>query len=1110
MNKESNIFKNIITVLLALLVFGMAAGPADADFSFRGYTYNETNVALNNTNVSIEVYQFSGGPPTLVGTVYNSSNTTGFFNISITTALDQPQYMYKPVLKHFANNATSGTLDGIGQTLPQFPRDMISFLTVSSPMNFYLRKGGTININATNETGFNIAFKYVIKDTRLGYPITENFTTEQGNVTNLHVPLERNYSIMIFPNQSLPISYDLNNLSTYTNNTVNITFNTSIIPRWVSGYANLSGGSSNFTNLAIIAYLMEPGNIIGKDRPMPYNMSAFRGDGSSDTYNATNGSYNITLPGSAQGTGANILLFATAKNGSNYYGAFKNITMNYSNFNEQNFNFTLWELLGNVENISVNNMGIQGINTQNITTKQLPFQLLNGTQNLTNQFAHIEIEVNYSANSSAAFKWMVSVSQTANGTFSIPAINANIRKINVFTQNFAPLKTSKNTTQLATQPVNITLTSFSNKKPDGTQLSGVFIDMLLSKPECDRPVPASGCSLAPDPTNGTAEGSFEPFKIVLGGGKISLRIKQTSTRITVHYKNVDMLASGPPDALFDESANQSQNGSALEQAWRFGSKGPEIYDEVLIGVPISGVSVSKVYLGKLYDENWNATWNISAGDTLANLSSDYSTFNTSWFNSTTGMPCSNTDNSSSCYIDTATGVLWLRIPHFSGVGPTVSGSSGNVTVNLTNSTGTAGSSAIMNFTIRDNTNTTSWYNITFPSGFNAGGAIANITINGSTDPVDWQKIVTPSYVNVTSTSAATATLDTNQYINLSNVTLPSTTGNHTINITTSRGVTVSLNYTVVNYSVSLSVDSAAKSTNTTVNATYTLTLLNNGTSASTYNLTVTNTDLASTASLNISTNITLAASASQTILLNVTNTAGGTYRVNVTAVSLNDTTKFSYINTTTTATNYSVRLSVDSAAKSTNATVNATYTLTLLNNGTNASTYNFTVTNTDLASTAALNISGNVTLAASSSQIILLNVTNTAGGTYRVNVTAVSLNDTSKFSYINTTTTVEIHSVSLSVDSAAKTTNAAQNATYTLTLLNNGTNTGTYNLTVTNTDSASTAALNISENVTLAANTNRTILLNVTNTSSGVFRVNVTAVSLNDTTKFSYINTTTT
>lgn len=661
----------------------MLAGTANA-FSFRGYTYNETNVTLNNTNVSIEIYTMGGQGPSLQATNYTSSDATGYFNLSINGSWDNQQYMYKPVLKHFANNATNGTLDWIGQSLPQFPKDMISNLTVSSPMNFYLRKGGTINIRARSDisnVSTRVAFKYMIKDTRVSYGITENFNVEQENVNNLYVPLERNYSIMIFPNQSLPISYNLNNLSTYTDNNATIIFNTSIRPIWVNGYANLSNGVSSFTNLSIITYLMEPGDIIGKDRPMPSNMSAFRntpgpgGSSFSDTYYATNGSYNITLPGSAQGSGANILLFATAYSSSGdgvYYGAFKNITMSYSASDVQNFNFILYPLLGNVENINVNDAGIQGPNTRNITIRQLPFQLLNVTQNLTNQFAHIEIEVNYSANSSAHFKWMVDVQPTSNGSFSIPAINADIRKINVFTQNFAPVKTSKNTTQLATRPVNITLTSFNNQKPDGTQLSGIFMDMLLSKTECDRPAPASGCSLMPDPTTGQNETEFNPFKVVLGGGKISLRIKQTSTRITVHYKNVDMLASGPPDALFDDSASQSQSGSAIDQAWRFGSKGPEIYDEVLIGVPItSGMSVSSVKLGKLYDENWNSIWNITDTNAAANIPSDYSPFPSTWFG--TGYTCSTTDSSSTCYIDATNGTLWLRIPHFSGVGPTISG-----------------------------------------------------------------------------------------------------------------------------------------------------------------------------------------------------------------------------------------------------------------------------------------------------------------------------------------------------------------------------------------------------------------------------------------------------
>ncbi len=287
---------------------------------------------------------------------------------------------------------------------------------------------------------------------------------------------------------------------------------------------------------------------------------------------------------------------------------------------------------------------------------------------------------------------MVDVSQTANGSFSIPAISANIRKINVFMQDFAPIKTSKNTTQLATQPVNITMTSFANKKPDGSDLSGIFIDMLLSKSECDTPYPASGCSLVPDPTNGTAEDAFDPFKIVLGGGKISLRIKNTAQRITVHYKNVDMLASGPPDAAFDDSATSSQSGSALEQAWRFGSKGPEIYDEVLIGVPISSsLSVSSVKLGKLYDENWNAIWNTTDTNATSNVPSDYSQFNSTWF--TTGFSCSTTDNSSNCYINTTEGTLWLRIPHFSGVGPTISGTTS--TGGISGSSGSTGGGGIV-------------------------------------------------------------------------------------------------------------------------------------------------------------------------------------------------------------------------------------------------------------------------------------------------------------------------------------------------------------------------------------------------------------------------------
>jgi PGF-pre-PGF domain-containing protein len=315
---------------------------------------------------------------------------------------------------------------------------------------------------------------------------------------------------------------------------------------------------------------------------------------------------------------------------------------------------------------------------------------------------------------------------------------------------------------------------------------------------------------------------------------------------------------------------------------------------------------------------------------------------------------------------------------------------------------------------------------------------------------------------------------------------------------------------VMGYGVNLTADLTARTTKEGINATYTLTLTNSGALTDSYNLTVDNPDSASVAALNI-TNITLAANAIQTLLLNVSNTTIGTFRVNVTARSNNDSTKFMFINTTTNVVNYSVNLTVSTTTQTTNASSNATYTIFLQNNGTGDDSYTLAVNNPDNAARANLSIASRVFVNQGATRNFTLNVTNTASGTFSVNVTASSTNDTTKFMFINTTTTVTaVWAVSLAVDSTAKTINAGANATYTLTLRNNGTDPDSYNLTVDNPDNASVAALNTSGNITLAANAIQTLLLNVTYTTSGTFRVNVTARSNNDTTKFMFINTTTT
>ncbi|MDO8724483.1 MAG: S8 family serine peptidase [Candidatus Methanoperedens sp.] len=312
------------------------------------------------------------------------------------------------------------------------------------------------------------------------------------------------------------------------------------------------------------------------------------------------------------------------------------------------------------------------------------------------------------------------------------------------------------------------------------------------------------------------------------------------------------------------------------------------------------------------------------------------------------------------------------------------------------------------------------------------------------------------------------------------------------------------------YGVNMTVDSTARTTISGVNATYTLILTNNGTETDTYNLSVDNPNNSSVAALNISGDITLASSAVRALALNVTNSTNGTFYVNVTAHSNTYPSKFMYINTTTIAHTYDVNLTTDYTTKTTNAGINATYTLVLQNNGSTTDTYNLTITNPNGASVAAINMSGNITLVSGALQVMLMNVTNTSSGTFRVNVTARSNNDTSKFMYVNTTTTVPSYGVNMTVDQASMQVNAGVNATYTISLQNNGTASDTYNLTVENTNNASIAGINITTNITLASSATYILTLNVSNHTSGNFHVNVTARSSNDTSKFMSVNTTTT
>ena len=675
----------IVVFAMFLLSFALAVNAR----TFSGYTYNITEGALNNTNVTIGIWNDETAEPSLNTSFSNLSNASGYWSLNVDDSLLIEGKSVKFIPRHY-----SGVyVDYIGGVLNPFPQDDITMLNTSA-INFYLKEAATINISAVNVSGGAVNFSYMVKDVKLGFPIESEWITPVYHKV-IYLPADRNYSIEIFPSQAMPVYYNLNNLSDYsTPKIVNITFNTTTSPVRVTGRFNLSNGTGTFDEMNIINYLLEPGDMVFAGEAMPYNISAWdcgQTGCKNDLYNITSGEYNISLQGTAMSS--KVLMFAIAKLGNTYYGAFRNISPTIAGGDINGFNFTLYKLLGTPTNITLNKaVSTEAGGTINVTASKTTFAFVNASNDtLTTATGHLEIELRYSQlnGNFPDFTWMFDVQQSNQGTFTLPLLNYSIKRINMFAQQYAPLKLTYTAAQLDVSQVNITMRAFNPGGID-TDFSGIQMKMFKSSAECDVPSPPSSCDLA-GAGGEKAEGDFKPLNAVVSGGKISLRIKKGS--IVVHYKNVDMIASGPPDAAFDESASSSTSGGTMQEIWRFGSLGPEIYDSLLIGFPYSGIDDSydiNVSLPYLYDNNWNVVWNTSANGTTGintNLT-DYADYNESWFS---GINCSKTDQTANCFVNTTDNIIWMQLPHFSGVGPSTKGTASSSGSSSTGGGGGGGS-----------------------------------------------------------------------------------------------------------------------------------------------------------------------------------------------------------------------------------------------------------------------------------------------------------------------------------------------------------------------------------------------------------------------------------
>ncbi len=694
------ILKNKFFLALIVLFTSLFWMPfAYADFQFNGSVYNSSGGALNNSLINVTV---RNNAFTITGYNSTTTNASGWFNLTVTGPTDG---FYTPVITH--TNTTYNFTTFIGQALPAFPHDI--FPSELSATNFFLYPAGTINITAVNSSGGRTAFNYQIKDSRLGFPITEDFTNYVTEAI-VKVPRGRNYTIMIFPNQSMPLylnwnnfsstesyNFGTSNISSYnaTTNTLKKQFNVTLSLVRVSGFINYSS-ISGWNEFTIVPFLLEPGNIAHvSDGVLPFNLSSSltnsSGSGQSDLYNLTgNASYNISLPGTVEDS--TMLLFAVARNGSEFFGGFKNISLAYNGNAVNQFNFSaMTGLLGIQNNISMNRIEAGAVNF-NASARKQNFTLVNSTNTtLSNVFAHVEIKLNYSQlHGMDEFIWIATIDQSfSSATFSIPLLNnTKVKEMNIFVSggagSFAPRKLDRTVAQIVNNS-NITINAFNPNAID-SQIAAASLSMALytSNSSCDAPNPADSCLIGGSEQN---MGNFKPMSSLIGGGKLSFRMG--TGNIKVHYVNVDLIASGPPDALFDSSVGETSS-DGFDAALRFGSLGPSIYDYILVGVPYTesagsglndGAQVN-MSMANFYDDNWNIIWNVTANGTNATtFSANYSYYSakkSEWQTLMSGTSCTTNatifNETNPCYLNTSQNVIWIRIPHFSGTGPSISGS----------------------------------------------------------------------------------------------------------------------------------------------------------------------------------------------------------------------------------------------------------------------------------------------------------------------------------------------------------------------------------------------------------------------------------------------------
>lgn len=700
-------------------------------FSFSGYIKNETgcaNCTQNGTNISI--YHFvvgTNGPPTEKLVASNISN--GSFIIQGINASSQ---LFKMRIIHY--NAT-GQATKVGSDVPPLPPMMLfamgaehfdDFFTggdadhvkefmkppTINGTTFYLQAAATINISAVFNSSTAQTFGYEVIDQASGFPLTSFML---ANVTSaaVVVPTGRNYTVMVVRHpQTYPFAFgETGNICNgffmngsncavppISNSTLpslrqgellNVTMNISIMNSRMQGCVFVGGNTTNL-NMTSMITRMVPWTGFVPPHSMDNGQNNITSDFIENFQNCGAGSigyYNISLMSATAGINYMVEFYAkntgsegvTGNATSEYFAWFQNISMT----GNRNFNITLTRLLGT--NDSTTQWGVN--------TSKIRVNIQNSTgQALTSQM-HVEMLVKHPSYGTMHYI----IEDLVNGSFLLPFLNDTLQAKALIYPQGPP---AEKTINLSRTETNITIddgNGFGFRKVNSSgqfealNVSDLPIKMrfLRNSADCNVPSPSTDCEL----TTMTAE-NFNPFKALVAG-KVNMEMVIIATNVTIRYVNFDMFAAKPPtNSIFNRNASAySQSSTSLEQVWEFGGFAPATaYDHVEIKIPYNDTTATtsnyinegwdtKINIPVLYNEDWKPVWNRSAQAGAANVPADYVAYNTTFYETllnAEGVTCNRTEGnfnftSNPCYMNTSSNELWLKLPHFSGTNPTLTG-----------------------------------------------------------------------------------------------------------------------------------------------------------------------------------------------------------------------------------------------------------------------------------------------------------------------------------------------------------------------------------------------------------------------------------------------------